>query len=833
LLAVIVLPFAGAVVTFNYEFDFDVHWHLASGEWMLQHRAVLDHDPFSIDPPPRWLNTHWLFQVLLAALHGVAGWSSLTVLKSALAAAAMFAFAWALRRRVPAGWVILCGLVMLEVMQARVRVRPEAFSLTFLTLTILLVENVRLGGSPKRLWWLVPIMLVWANMHGLFMLGMAAVVSAIVGALVDRRFRKGVATGPLLTPYALAPVLAAAVACLVTPWPIDSFTNPFVLARRISGKEFYYTYVVSELQPTYEVLRVHPEGIAIAVAATAALVVNFRAVPVAHVGWLAAFIVLGLLARRNVALMGPVCGYLLAAHGAGVIERVAARFPRLRRVGPFAAGVAAALALAMSAAYATEWAYAVRGWPHRFGAGLLPYNYPLDAARWLEELPAKGDVLCENFGDAGVFIYYSGPRARPLRRIFIDGRNEFHSTERFVRQQTIRTEMRTRYGASKVELPPTVRFIFVRHNSVDQISSLSQNPDRYRLIRVCAAGALFARMDWIGPEAPEDNLPDGPNLDDYDRPLEPDGSVRGQPESRWRWFSQNPPAMAYRIGSICAALGRRDWDLTGPADPRRARCLLLGLRYLSAADMQGLVPRQIVTGSLAMAHEQRAFQSSPPPAGAPVDVNLARALLLFERLEPGGLDDLNMQRFAAERVRALLLDRQIDAASDVMQAILKSLPPKLQVNPASDLIELRDEIDKRLAESRKLANERVDRQIHELTFVDQATELTARDIGLIDRAIATLRAAPADDARGRLMLGDLLLRRGRSAQARQVFAEVKLDAKEAWRLDLRSALCDWAEGKLFVAMEALNRMDKASNWSYAPVVRYYLEELRKQVGVGD
>ena len=82
----------------------------------------------------------------------------------------------------------------------RFLIRPEMASFPLLAA----VQLVLAGGreSPARLRWLVPLMVAWANMHSLFILGVAAIAAAIGGALVaeDRRSCRrpgaGTARGP-------------------------------------------------------------------------------------------------------------------------------------------------------------------------------------------------------------------------------------------------------------------------------------------------------------------------------------------------------------------------------------------------------------------------------------------------------------------------------------------------------------------------------------------------------------------------------------------------------------------------------------------------------------
>ena len=213
------IALAGAAATCTAVYNYDIFWHLASGRWMLDSGRVLGTDPFSVDPEPQWVNVHWLFQVIVASLHALGGFGALTVMKAVLAAVTLLVFALAVRRSGPPAWWIVCGLGTAAVMATRFRVRPEAFTMLLLTATVALVESVRRGGSPKRLWALPAVMLVWVNMHGLYFLGPAVFWSAVLGAALDRRMGR-LTQGRLLTRAAIAPLLAASAVCLATPWPL-------------------------------------------------------------------------------------------------------------------------------------------------------------------------------------------------------------------------------------------------------------------------------------------------------------------------------------------------------------------------------------------------------------------------------------------------------------------------------------------------------------------------------------------------------------------------------------------------------------------------------------
>jgi len=831
--AAAILILASVAATLTCEWDTDVFWHLASGDWMLAHRTVLRTDPFSVDPMPHWVNVHWLFQVIVSALHALGGLGMLSVMKCSLAAATMLVLVLALRRRVHPAWLIFSGLAMLEVMSERVRVRPETFTMCFVMLTVVLLESVRRGDSPRRLWWLLPLMLLWVNMHSLYILGVGTIWAAMLGAWLDRRLGRGASTGGkglrgnLVTREAWVIVVAATAACLVSPWPIDAAVHPFLLWSRVSGQAIYYTYGVGELQPTYEALAGHVDAIILVAMAGLAMAVNRRALPISHVLWLVTFVFLALLARRNVGLIAPVCGYLLALHGQGAWDRLGRARPGVNRLGTAMTVFMIVTGAVVAAGYATEWIPRLANSPQRLGLGVSRLNYPIAAARFLQKLPAQGDILCEDFGDAATFIYHT-----PRRKVWMDGRLEVHTTQRFIEQHRIRHDLRRVGLAGTVRLPESVRFIIVHRHSREQLSAMMQTP-RFRLTYIDPVAVCFARNDWRGetPAAGDDSL-SAPNFEDYDRPLGRDGFVQGRNTEKRRWYRQNPPPENYWIGTMMVSLAQPPPGAGAQGESlMQQRCALLAERYLTAAYGEDLVPRHIAAGTLAEACQQRSVQlSMSVSAEAPADVYSARALRLYREVDLNDLGDVHRQLFALEHVLALVQARQYDAAGEAVTSLLDHLPAPQRVNPAGEYLNLREVIAHKLDIARgKIATG----DVEGLPPVRAARVLVSSDFGLIDRAIAALRAAPRDDLPARRMLGDLLLRQGRTGEARKAYQAARpatAGRADAGSLRFRQALCDWIDGRCFDAADSLEELAKDSP---APIVRYYQALLLEQIGQYD
>ena len=805
--ALAALALAAAAATFTEVFNYDIFWHLAAGEWMLRHGQVLGTDPFSVAPEPRWVNVHWLFQAIVASLHGAGGFAALTVLKSLLAVATMAVFALSLRRGVPVAWLIVCGLVCIATIETRFRVRPEAFTILFLTITIALAEHVRRGGDARCLWLLVPIMLAWVNLHGLYVLGPAVFWSAMAGDALDRRFRPA-AAGRLGRRAALLPLLAATAACLVSPWPLAAPAQPLLLWTRISGQKAAFSLGVSEFLPTWQ----SPFYLVLAAVnvlpAAAACAGRPRRIPLGHVAWLVGLGALAVLARRNVALLGPVCAYLLALHG-GALLREHTRRPRPVLAATLTLA-AAALALAVAAGCATEWLFRRRGVNRRFGCGLYRPHYPVAAAEFLGRLEASGDVFCDNWGDAGTFIYHSRPR-----RVWMDGRLEAHPLDRYLSQGRLQEALRTAAGASRAKLHEDLRFFFVRSLSGEHLRALRASP-RFRLIFVEPAGAVFVRTDWRGPGDGARSIPARPDLSALDRPLETDGDSVGiisRPAERRRWWRQNPPSPCYRPGAMFLWLGWQ--DAAGGIDPddlQSRRLLNLSIRYLTGAADDGITDRQVALGMLAQANQQRALLEDVTPSPAvPLDLFSARALCLYNSLDLRDLSDENTRRFAEQHVNALVRARQLDTAERAAAELVRHLPTDA---PPSRRAAHRA-LHAGLAEQVRLRRERVS-----ALPTDQparARALAGPDMGLVEQAVAELRAA-SKTPENLLALGDLLLNAGRAEEAEAAYSKANLHGRRFW-------------ASLVAQPQMLLRPDNAPPaGSASDATRYYLALQWEQFG---
>ena len=232
---VLLLAF-GATLTpaHNILTDQDPFWHVAAGNWIIAHRAVPYRDVFSFSMAGApWVAHEWLSEVILAAVYDLAGWGGLVVLAAFVFAAAL-AILLALLLRYLSPVPALLGVIgAFGLALGHLHVRPHIFGLLLLVIWLgCLVAARQKERAPPLAYAL--LMLLWANLHGGFILGLGLVVLLAGEALFEANDRASVLRAARSWGLFLA---LATLAALVTPngvegllFPLRVMQMPFVMA---------------------------------------------------------------------------------------------------------------------------------------------------------------------------------------------------------------------------------------------------------------------------------------------------------------------------------------------------------------------------------------------------------------------------------------------------------------------------------------------------------------------------------------------------------------------------------------------------------------------------
>jgi hypothetical protein len=387
--------------------DPDTYWHLAAGRWILEHGAVPHADPFSHSMPGTpWTAHEWLSELVLAGLQQAGGWAALTIATALVFAATLaYLMRFLLARMEPVHALLLTAFAA-SMLTGHLLARPHVLIWPLLVVWVgSLVDAGEQGRGPP--WALLPIMTLWANLHGSFTLGLALgaalALDAVLGTAPGQRW----AAARRWTAFAGLSVAAV----LITPAGWHGLWYPIQIMNMTVALD-----VITEWRsPNFH----SPQILELWLLLILGIACSGRL----RLPWLRLLLMLGLVHLslkhdRHVEVLGLVTPFLIAAplalqwratQGTGAdaeaLDRIFQAFAAPAKSGAVAASLLVAATLATMS---------LQSGRHAPPAATAP-EAALQAARHAE---AAGPVLNSyNFG--GYLIYNKVP-------VFIDGRADMY-----------------------------------------------------------------------------------------------------------------------------------------------------------------------------------------------------------------------------------------------------------------------------------------------------------------------------------------------------------------------------------------------------------------------
>ncbi len=167
--------------------DGDLGWHIVTGRVILNTHHIPTEDLFSYTAHGQPFVPHeWLAEVTFAGAYDLGGFDAIALL-AAVIIGATFAGLTAVMLRRGISPLIVVPLVGLGVLASIVHwaTRPHMFTFLFTFLWATMLDQHRRGRVGVRgLAWLLPLMLVWVNTHGAFIIGDELTATYLVGAAI-------------------------------------------------------------------------------------------------------------------------------------------------------------------------------------------------------------------------------------------------------------------------------------------------------------------------------------------------------------------------------------------------------------------------------------------------------------------------------------------------------------------------------------------------------------------------------------------------------------------------------------------------------------------------
>ena len=230
--------------------DPDTLWHIRTGQWILDHAQFPTVDFYSYTEAGRpWISTEWLSEILYAVAFDFGGWRAVTILAGTACAATIgivcFYLLRHLRFSVAIGWTVLTWAAISPHFLAR----PHVFS--YVLLAIWTIKLLDAYDDDKfdlpSLFSLVPLMILWANLHGSFTLGLVLLYIFAGFCLYHHVVQQNYTKCWRL----LAVTTVVSVSALITPYGI----SPAYMTTTLLNMSFTYTRIGEWHPPNFQQFR--------------------------------------------------------------------------------------------------------------------------------------------------------------------------------------------------------------------------------------------------------------------------------------------------------------------------------------------------------------------------------------------------------------------------------------------------------------------------------------------------------------------------------------------------------------------------------------------------
>jgi hypothetical protein len=412
--------------------DAGIGWHIRTGQQILATHSVPRVDSFSSTMQGKpWFAWEWLYDVTVGALDSAWGLNG-PVWFTAVVVAAVFAWLFRLLIQRGADLIVALGFWLLAISASTIHLlaRPHVLSWLFAVAWFWILDSTEQISfdspvSPRRLWFLPLLMLLWVNVHGGFLLGFVLLGIFWIGASWSWWRARGsrleellqkLAAGARVRSLTLVSV-ATAVASLLNPY---GWTLHEHIIRYLSNR-FLMDHIEEFQSPNFHGLA--PRCfLALLLLSTAVLMVRGRELRSSELLTALFVIYAGLYASRNI----PVSSILLAiiagprCHGPKALEGFLARMERIQ--SELTGHLWPILSVVLTLAVVAHGGHL--GPSQLIDAHFDPARMPVEAVSFLRTQPIKGPILSPDYW-GGYLIYTLYPQAQ----VVLDDRHDLYGAE--------------------------------------------------------------------------------------------------------------------------------------------------------------------------------------------------------------------------------------------------------------------------------------------------------------------------------------------------------------------------------------------------------------------
>ena len=187
--------------------DPDFFTHVRTGQLIVETGQIPNTDPFSFTWAGQpWILHEWLSEVFMYLLVSTVGVLPSLVVFGLIPGAILAILMYALvRRDVLLRPVALACVLAAWIFVPYVTIRPQAFSWLLMAVLVTFLWSLD-AARPRRALWLLPLFVLWANVHGLWVVGLGVVALYVLFTVAGRT--------PMAGPIGRRWVAGAFIGCL-------------------------------------------------------------------------------------------------------------------------------------------------------------------------------------------------------------------------------------------------------------------------------------------------------------------------------------------------------------------------------------------------------------------------------------------------------------------------------------------------------------------------------------------------------------------------------------------------------------------------------------------
>jgi tetratricopeptide (TPR) repeat protein len=175
----LILIFFGCCIVYKISLPAaqDLPREMHNGEMILAgNYEVLTKNFYSYTEPDQpFANHHWLSGVFYFLLYRAVGWSGMVVFKVFFMLLTLAILFYLTVKRSDFWLAAVCSLPTMIILIGRSALRPEMFSYLFIVIFLLLLFDFEKNPGSNKIYWLIPLQLLWVNMHLYFAIGVMMV----------------------------------------------------------------------------------------------------------------------------------------------------------------------------------------------------------------------------------------------------------------------------------------------------------------------------------------------------------------------------------------------------------------------------------------------------------------------------------------------------------------------------------------------------------------------------------------------------------------------------------------------------------------------------------